>query len=166
MPHCISSRKLGQGESSSIQAFNSGLQHETKCKDFKMSQQKIKGLSKKYCHPEFISASIESRHAERGCLQPISASIEHRHAERGCLQPNSASLVQGRFRVRPGMTASHGFQSSTPDADSQQSFKRRGILPSAQKKGPDSLSEPCSGTLRNTCFQRCPLFKSAERFRT
>ena len=65
-----------------------------------MSQQKIKGLSKKYCHPEFISASIESRHAELD-----SASIEHRHAERGCLQPNSASLVQGRFRVRPGMTA-------------------------------------------------------------
>ena len=29
-----------------------------------MSQQKIKGLSKKYCHPEFISASIEHRHAE------------------------------------------------------------------------------------------------------
>jgi hypothetical protein len=56
-----------------------------------MSQQKIKGLSKKYCHPEFISASIE-----------------HRHAERGCLQPNSASLVQGRFRVRPGMTAAAG----------------------------------------------------------
>jgi len=24
-----------------------------------------------------------------------SASIEHRHAERGCLQPNSASLVKG-----------------------------------------------------------------------
>ena len=41
-----------------------GLQHETKCKEFKMSQQKIKWLSKKYCHPEFISASIEHRHAE------------------------------------------------------------------------------------------------------
>ena len=37
---------------------------------------KIKGLSKKYCHPEFISASIEHRHAEL-----VSASIEHRHAE-------------------------------------------------------------------------------------
>ncbi|MBO5607981.1 MAG: hypothetical protein J5930_08820 [Treponema sp.] len=35
---------------------NTGLQHETKCKEFKMSQQKIKGLSKKCCHPEFISA--------------------------------------------------------------------------------------------------------------
>ncbi len=70
--------------------FFPGLQHETKCKEFKMSQQKIKGLSKKYCHPEFISASIESRHAERGCLQPNSASIEHRHAELV-----SASLVKG-----------------------------------------------------------------------
>ena len=47
---------------------------------------KIKGLSKKYCHPEFISASIEHRHAELV----------------------SASLVQGRFRVRPGMTAAAG----------------------------------------------------------
>ena len=51
-----------------------------------MSQQKIKGLSKKYCHAEFISASIEHRHAELV----------------------SASLVQGRFRVRPGMTAAAG----------------------------------------------------------
>jgi hypothetical protein len=41
------------------------------------------GLSKKYCHPEFISASIEHRHAELV----------------------SASLVQERFRVKPGMTA-------------------------------------------------------------
>jgi len=32
-----------------------GLQHETKCKEFKMSQQKIKGLSDKFatrCHSE------------------------------------------------------------------------------------------------------------------
>ena len=65
--------------------MNTGLQHETKCKEFKMSQQKIKGLSKKYCHPEFISASIESRHAEL-----VSASIGYRHAELV-----SASLVKG-----------------------------------------------------------------------
>ena len=52
--------------------------------------EKIKGLSKKYCHPEFISASIEHRHAERGCLQPNSASIESRHAELV-----SASFVKG-----------------------------------------------------------------------
>jgi len=44
------------------------------------------GMSQKYCHPEFISASIEYRHAELV----------------------SASLVQGRFRVRPGMTAAAG----------------------------------------------------------
>jgi hypothetical protein len=34
---------------------NTGLQHETKCKEFKMSQQKIKGLSDKFatrCHSE------------------------------------------------------------------------------------------------------------------
>jgi len=58
------------------------------------------GLSKKYCHPEFISASIEHRHAELA-----SASIGYRHAEL-----DSASLVQGRFRVRPGMTAAAGFE--------------------------------------------------------
>ena len=65
--------------------------------------EKIKGLSKQYCHPEFISASIEHRHPEF-----VSASIGYRHAERGCLQPISASLVQERFRVRPGMTAAAG----------------------------------------------------------
>ena len=59
---------------------------------------KIKGLSKKYCHTEFISASIEHRHAEL-----VSTSIGYRHAELV-----SASLVQGRFRVRPGMTAAAG----------------------------------------------------------
>jgi hypothetical protein len=65
------------------------------------------GLSKKYCHPEFIS---ESRHAELDSAsigyrhaELVSASIESCHAELV-----SASLVQGRFRVRPGMTAAAG----------------------------------------------------------
>ena len=61
-------------------------------------------------HAEFISASIESRHAELD-----SASIESRHAELNSVsieschaELDSASLVQGRFRVRPGMTAAAG----------------------------------------------------------
>jgi len=45
----------------------------------------VKGLTKKYCHAELVSASIEHRHAEF-----ISASVEYRHAEL-----DSASLVQG-----------------------------------------------------------------------